>query len=260
MKYIRYKTSNEEEYVGILDSDKIYRLTIPSIVEAISKQDSFKDTFKENHYDLLGDVDILAPVKPTKVVCVGLNYKDHADELEMTLPSEPLLFMKPSSTVISTDTAIIYPEDTDKLDFEAELGIVILSEIDRNNNEDFEMAYTIINDVTARDLQEKDGQWTRSKSFDTFCPTGPVVVTDINPSNQRIYSKVNGEIKQDSNTKNMIFSPEKLVKYISNIMTLYPGDLIATGTPPGIDHLEVGDIISIGIEEIGILENIVKGV
>ena len=136
--------------------------------------------------------------------------------------------------------------------------IVILSKINRNSNDNFETAYTIINDVTARDLQEKDGQWTRSKSFDTFCPTGPVVVTDIDPSNQRIYSKLNGEIKQDSNTKNMIFSPDELVKYISNIMTLYPGDLIATGTPPGIDHMKKGDVIVIGIEEIGTLENVVK--
>ena len=133
-----------------------------------------------------------------------------------------------------------------------------MSETNKNNNDNLNIAYTIINDITARDLQEKDGQWTRAKGFDTFCPVGPVVVTEINPANQRIYSKVNGEIKQDSNTKNMIFSSEELVKYISNIMTLKPGDLIATGTPPGIDHLQKGDNVSIGIEEIGILKNTVK--
>ncbi|RAP46274.1 MAG: hypothetical protein BZ135_03905 [Methanosphaera sp. rholeuAM6] len=198
------------------------------------------------------------PVNPTKIVCVGLNYKDHANELEMILPTEPLLFMKPSTSVITSEQTIIYPEDTKKLDFEAELGIVILSETNKNNNDNLNIAYTIINDITARDLQEKDGQWTRAKGFDTFCPVGPVVVTEINPANQRIYSKVNGEIKQDSNTKNMIFSSEELVKYISNIMTLKPGDLIATGTPPGIDHLQKGDNVSIGIEEIGILKNTVK--
>ena len=258
MKYIRYKTSNDEECVGILENDKIYRLNFSSIIEAISHEPSFKDNYHEKACDCIEDVKILVPVMPTKVVCVGLNYNDHADELEMTLPSEPLLFMKPSSSVIATNSKIIYPKDTHKLDFEAELGIVILSEINAKNNEDFKIAYTIINDVTARDLQEKDGQWTRSKSFDTFCPTGPVVATGIDPSNQRIYSKVNGEIKQDSNTKNMIFSSEELVKYISNIMTLYPGDLIATGTPPGIDHLKIGDVITIVIEEIGILENIIR--
>lgn len=258
MKYIRYKTSDNEEYVGILDENKIYPLEYSSIIEAISNEEKFKDTYQHNRHDLLDDVKILAPVMPTKVVCVGLNYQDHADELEMVLPSEPLLFMKPSSSVIATNEEIEYPHDTEKLDFEAELGIVILSKIDRKNNDTFNMAYTIINDVTARDLQEKDGQWTRSKSFDTFCPVGPVIVTNIDASNQRIYSQVNGEIKQDSNTKNMIFSPEDLVKYVSNIMTLYPGDLIATGTPPGIDHLNRNDVVRIGIEDIGVLENIVK--
>lgn len=258
MKYIRYKTSDEEEHVGILDNEKIYRLDYPTIIEAIADESTFSNTYQNNRYDPAGDVKILTPVIPTKVVCVGLNYKDHADELEMILPSEPLLFMKPSSSVIATNEEITYPVDTEKLDFEAELGIVILSEVNRNNNDDFKMAYTIVNDVTARDLQEKDGQWTRSKSFDTFCPVGPVIVTDIDPSNQRIYSQLNGEIKQDSNTKNMIFSPQQLVKYVSNIMTLYPGDIIATGTPPGIDHMEKEDVITIGIEDIGILENIVK--
>ena len=133
MKYIRYKTSNEEEYVGIVENEKIYRLKYSSIIEAISHQDSFKDTYQQNQHDLIEDVKILVPVNPTKVVCVGLNYKDHANELEMTLPSEPLLFMKPASSVISTRDTIIYPEDTQKLDFEAELGIAILSEIYRHN-------------------------------------------------------------------------------------------------------------------------------
>lgn len=258
MKYIRYKTSNKSECVGILDDERVYPTEYSSIVEAIANEDSIKDTYAQGSYVSLSDVKVLVPVNPSKVVCVGLNYKNHADELEMDLPSEPLLFMKPSSSVIATNEEIIYPNDTQKLDFEAELGIVILSEINRNNNSQFKIAYTIINDVTARDLQEKDGQWTRSKSFDTFCPVGPVIVTNIDPLNQRIYSKVNDEIKQDSNTKNMIFSPDDLVKYVSNIMTLYPGDLIATGTPPGIDHLNRNDVVTIGIEDIGILENIVK--
>ncbi|HIH35815.1 MAG TPA: fumarylacetoacetate hydrolase family protein [Methanosphaera sp.] len=258
MKYIRYETSDEKKCVGIFEDDLIYPTKYSSIVEAIENEETLKDTYAQGSYVNIDDVKILTPVNPTKVVCVGLNYKNHADELEMTLPSEPLLFMKPSSSVIASKEEIVYPGDTEKLDFEAELGIVILSEINRKNNDTFKIAYTIINDVTARDLQEKDGQWTRSKSFDTFCPVGPVIVTNINPLNQRIYSKVNGEIKQDSNTKNMIFSPEYLVEYISNIMTLYPGDLIATGTPPGIDHLKKDDVITIGIEDIGILENIVK--
>lgn len=258
MKYIRYKTSKDVERIGILEEDEIYQLNYSSIIEAIKNEHQFVNSYKENSFDLLRDIKVLVPVDASKILCVGLNYKDHADELDMVLPEEPLLFMKPSSSMISTNESIIYPNSTKKLDFEAELGIVILSEINSENNENPDMAYTIINDVTARDLQEKDGQWTRSKSFDTFCPVGPVVVTNINPSNQRIYSSVNGEIKQDSNTKNMIFSPKELVKYVSNIMTLYPGDLIATGTPPGIDHLNIGDVVTINIEEIGELKNIVK--
>jgi len=259
MKYIKYQTKDNKKYVGILENELIYRLNYSSILEAINEENKFKNDYLNNIHDNLTDVKILNPVEPTKVVCVGLNYKDHANELDMILPSEPLLFLKPSTSVITHDETIIYPKDTKKLDFEAELGIVILSEINNKNNEgNLNIAYTIINDVTARDLQEKDGQWTRAKSFDTFCPVGPVVATGINPLNQRIYSKVNDEIKQDSNTKNMIFSPMELVKYISNIMTLNAGDLIATGTPPGIDHLEHGDEVEIIIEEIGILRNIVK--
>lgn len=258
MKYIRYETSKNKEYIGVLEEDIIYRLEYSSILEAVSNENIIKSTYKNGIKDYFDKIKILLPVVPSKVICVGLNYKDHADELNMDLPNEPLLFMKPSTSVISSEEYIIYPRDTKKLDFEAELGIVILSEISHKNNQTFSFAYTIINDVTARDLQEKDGQWTRAKSFDTFCPMGPVVVTEINANNLRIYSKVNEELKQDSNTKNMIFSPEELVKYISNIMTLNPGDIIATGTPPGIDHLKKGDIISIGIENIGILKNIVK--
>ena len=258
MKYIRYRTSNDEEHIGILEDKTVYRLNHYSIIEAINNEKDIEQNYKKGIQDSINEIKILTPVNPTKVVCVGLNYKDHADELEMILPSEPLLFLKPSTSVIASEEHIIYPEDTEKLDFEAELGVVILSETNRDNNNEINIAYTIINDVTARDLQEKDGQWTRAKCFDTFCPIGPVIVTGIDPSNQRIYSKVNGKIKQNSNTKNMIFSSEQLVKYISNIMTLNPGDLIATGTPPGIDHLNRGDTMEIGVEEIGILKNTVK--
>lgn len=258
MKYIKYKTSDEKIFVGILEDEKIYRLNFSSIIDAISNYGSFKDEYLAYDYDMLSDVKILTPVSPSKVVCVGLNYKDHADELDMVLPSEPLLFMKPSSSVIATNENIIYPEDTEKLDFEAELGIVILSEINRNNNQNFKIAYTIINDVTARDLQEKDGQWTRAKSFDTFCPIGPVLVTNINSTNLKIQLKVNDEVKQNSNTKNMIFSSKQLLRYVSSIMTLNPGDIIATGTPPGVGQLNKNDVVSITIEDIGTLKNIVK--
>ena len=257
MKYIKYRKNNKN-YVGIVEKDKIYRLNYSSIIDAIRDEAKIEKTYKTADSDMLENVTVLAPVEPSKIVCVGLNYNGHATELDMKLPEEPLLFMKPSTSVIGHNHDIIYPNATKKLDFEAELGIVILSETSPENNNNINIAYTIINDITARDLQENDGQWTRAKSFDTFCPTGPVIVTQINPMNQRIFSKVNGIIKQDSNTKHMIFSPEELVKYVSNIMTLKAGDLIATGTPPGIDHLKENDTVTVGIEEIGILENTVK--
>ncbi len=258
MKYIRYETSNNDEYVGILDGDIIYRLDYPSVIDAIRDENTIKSNYKSNIKDVLSDIKILPPVCASKVVCVGLNYKDHAEELDMELPKEPLLFIKPSTSIIADGQIINYPESTNKLDYEGELGIVILNKTSKSYNENSIAGYTIINDVTARDLQENDGQWTRSKGFNTFCPCGPVVSTDINPLNLKISVKVNNETKQDSNTKNMIFSPSDLVEYISNIMTLNPGDLIATGTPPGVGQLEDDDIVEVSIENIGILRNIVK--
>lgn len=257
MKYIRYTTSNKE-FIGILKDDVIYSLDYPSIIDAIDCEDEINlNKCDIKHY--LSEVKILPPTNPSKIVCVGLNYKDHAEELDMELPKEPLLFMKPSTSVIATEESVIYPDSSNLLDYEGELGIVILEEISKDTyNDNCKIGYTIINDVTARDLQQKDGQWTRSKSFDTFCPCGPVVVTNIDSLNLNINTKVNGKIKQDSNTKNMIFSPLDLVKYISNIMTLNPGDLIATGTPPGVGHLNVGDKVVITIDEIGSLLNIIK--
>ncbi|OED29594.1 fumarylacetoacetate hydrolase family protein [Methanosphaera sp. WGK6] len=259
MKYIKYKTSEDEVHVGIVEDNVIYCLDYTCIIESIRNEHNFKDNYTSNKSVNLEDVTILPPTNPSKIICVGLNYKDHAGELDMELPTEPLLFMKPSTSIIATQQTINYPKITRKLDFEGELGIVILDKIDSGQfNENIQLGYTIINDVTARDLQESDGQWTRSKSFDTFCPYGPVVVTNIDSSNLNIKSEVNGNIKQNSNTRNMIFSSLDLVKYISNIMTLNPGDIIATGTPPGIDHLQKNDKVTITIEKIGKLQNIVK--
>lgn len=258
MKYIRYKTSNDEEHVGILENNTIHRLDYSCVIDAIKHEN---EIYLDKHdvTDNLEDVKVLTPTNPSKIICVGLNYKDHAEELEMDLPKEPLLFMKPSTSIISYNESIIYPDATHKLDYEGELGIVILNTTSSNNfNNDCIAGYTIINDVTARDLQEKDGQWTRSKSFDTFCPCGPIVSTNIDESNLNIKTEVNNTIKQNSNTRNMIFSPLDLVKYISNIMTLNPGDMIATGTPPGVGHLQKGDEVVITIEDIGSLKNIVK--
>jgi 2-keto-4-pentenoate hydratase/2-oxohepta-3-ene-1,7-dioic acid hydratase in catechol pathway len=200
---------------------------------------------------------------PSKVVAVGLNYRDHARELKMDLPGYPLIFMKPSTSVIGDGDSIVFPAQTQELHYEGELGIVI-GKMARNvpisKARDFIAGYTCANDVTARDLQRMDGQWTRAKSFDTFCPLGPRIVGDIDPTSLEIMTRINGEVKQRSTTANMIFDVYDLVSFISGIMTLLPGDVIITGTPPGVGSLLPGDTVEVEIEGIGILTNTVTAV
>jgi 2-keto-4-pentenoate hydratase/2-oxohepta-3-ene-1,7-dioic acid hydratase in catechol pathway len=179
----------------------------------------------------------------------------------MEIPDEPIIFIKPPTSVIGHLDKIIYPDCSNQVDYEAELGIIISKEtrnVKEQNAEDFIGGYTILNDVTARDLQRKDIQWTRAKSFDTFCPIGPRIETELDPMNQNISLKLNGEIKQNSNTENMIFDVYELVEFISNIMTLNPGDVIATGTPPGVGPMNVGDTVEVELGGIGVLKNYVK--
>jgi len=204
---------------------------------------------------------LLAPVLPGKIIAVGLNYRDHAQEMGHALPQNPILFMKPSTTVIGPDEKIIYPAQSSRVDYEAELGVVIsrrCRNVKAGQARDFILGYTCFNDVTARDLQVADGQWTRAKSFDTFAPIGPWIVSDIeDPHKLAISSRLNGEIKQSSSTTNLIFSVFDLVEFISSVMTLEKGDVIATGTPSGIGPMNRGDDISIEIEGIGTLTNMV---
>lgn len=195
---------------------------------------------------------------PTKIVAIGLNYFDHAQEFNVEVPDYPLIFMKPSTAVIGNDETIIYPPQTRELHYEGELGIVIGKQARNVSIEEakgYIAGYTCANDVTARDLQRLDGQWTRSKSFDTFCPLGPRIVSDIDPTNLAITTRVNGITKQKSNTNRMIFNVFTLVSFISAVMTLLPGDVISTGTPSGVGPLEVGDVVEVEIEGIGILRN-----
>lgn len=206
----------------------------------------------------LDAVKILSPCTPTKVVCVGLNYTDHAKELNQQLPDEPVLFLKPPSSIIAEGENIVYPRQSNHVDYEAELAIVIgrrTHHVKADKAKDHILGYTCFNDVTARDLQSKDIQWTRAKSFDTFAPVGPFIVTDVDPLNLSIKSRLNGTVRQNSNTKNMIFDSYKLVEFISGVMTLETGDIIATGTPAGIGPMQKGDIIEIEIEKIGTLRN-----
>ncbi len=197
-------------------------------------------------------------MKPSKIICVGLNYTDHARELNMPIPKYPILFMKPPTTLISDGDSIIYPPQTKELHYEAELAIVIkdrIKSISEGEARKHILGFACGNDVTARDLQRADGQWTRAKSFDTFCPVGPKVVSGIDPDNLDIKLFLNGQLKQSSNTSNMIFKVDYLVSFISQIMTLEPGDIILTGTPPGVGSMEVGDVVEVEIQGIGKLKN-----
>jgi 2-keto-4-pentenoate hydratase/2-oxohepta-3-ene-1,7-dioic acid hydratase in catechol pathway len=207
----------------------------------------------------LPEVTLLAPCEPTKIVALGLNYRDHAAEFGHPIPEEPLIFMKPSTAVIGPDEDIVYPVMSRRVDYEAELAVVIGRTCRHIREEDFSdyvLGYTCINDVTARDLQKKDGQFTRSKSFDTFAPLGPWIETLIpDPDNLTVEAYLNGERRQHSNTRNMIFGVAAQVAFISRIMTLVPGDVIATGTPAGIGPMHPGDVVEIRVEGIGALQN-----
>jgi 2-keto-4-pentenoate hydratase/2-oxohepta-3-ene-1,7-dioic acid hydratase in catechol pathway len=255
MKLVRFLDGKKKK-TGILEDNDITEINC-SMVEAFNNTEQFS---KQGRYNL-NEVKLLPPLLPSKIVCVGLNYIDHARELNMELPDEPVIFIKPSTGVIGHLDPIIYPSSSKQVDYEVEIAVVISKkahQVKKKDADDYIGGYTILNDVTARDLQNKDVQWTRAKSFNTFCPIGPCIQTQLDPSNQKISLKLNGEIKQDSNTKNMIFSAQELVKFISDIMTLNPGDIISTGTPPGVGPMNIGDIVEAEVEEIGVLKNIIK--
>ncbi len=218
---------------------------------------NFKITNKKAN---IANVKIVSPVKPNKVICVGLNYKDHAKELNMPIPDEPIIFIKPATSIIGHNQRIMHPGGVNRLDYEAELAVIIKKRakgITKKAAKDYILGYTCLNDVTARDIQKKDIQWTRAKSFDTFCPIGPYIATNIKPDNLIIELYLNGKVKQSSTTANLIFKVDELISFISNIMTLEPNDIIATGTPPGVGPMNIGDNVEVKIEKIGTLSNVV---
>lgn len=201
---------------------------------------------------------LLPPVLPGKIVCVGRNYAEHAKELGNDAPSEPLIFLKPPSTLLAPEGTIVRPAASQRVDFEGELAIVVGREAKNVPAAEwlrYVRGFTCANDVTARDLQKRDVQFTRGKSFDTFCPLGPAIVTDLDPSDLRLVTRVNGTVRQDGRTSQMIFSPAVLFEFITGVMTLFPGDVILTGTPAGVGALESGDVVEVEIEGIGILRN-----
>ncbi|MDQ1678692.1 MAG: hypothetical protein QOC93_3836 [Actinomycetota bacterium] len=207
----------------------------------------------------LPDVRLLSPILPSKVVGVGRNYAAHAAELGNEVPTEPLLFLKPSTTVIGPADAIRLPLQSSQVEHEAELAVVINArgarEVSRERALDSVFGYTVANDVTARDLQKKDPQWTRAKGFDSFCPLGPWIDTDVDPSDLRVTAQVDGELRQDGRTSQFVFDVATLVSYISHVMTLLPGDVILTGTPAGVGPLAAGQSVTVEVEGLGSLTN-----
>ena len=248
MRIIRFRYKNND-YNGLLENKH----------KVIFLDDDLSSTSKTISFD---KGKLIAPVKPSKIILIGLNYKDHAKELNMPIPENPIIFLKPLSTIIGHKDFIIYPSQVNRLDYEAELALVIkkrAKDIKTKEIKKYILGYTCLNDVTARDLQKKDGQWTRAKSFDTFCPLGPWIETDIqDPNNLTLRLYLNDELRQSSNTNNFIFPIDYIVSFISKIMTLYPGDIISTGTPPGVGSMKIGDKVTVEIEKIGQLTNFIK--
>ncbi len=261
MKYCRFDLNGSAHY-GLVESvagnDEITRLLLQP------PQDSNGDVegLPSRRMDRipLAEASLLPPVQPTKIVCVGRNYRGHAAELGNEIPTEPLLFFKPPSSLLTTGGTMLRPKISTRTDFEGELGVVIARRChqlaDGDDVRPYILGYTCVNDFTARDLQKKDSQWVRGKGYDTFCPVGPLVTDEIDPwAGVQVETRVNGEVRQSGNTRDFIFSLEVVLRYISQIMTLEPGDLIATGTPEGVGPVVSGDVVEVSVEGIGRLKN-----
>jgi 2-keto-4-pentenoate hydratase/2-oxohepta-3-ene-1,7-dioic acid hydratase in catechol pathway len=261
MRYCRLHTKHGPQYAEVVDRGGrlwVERL-IPPFEEGPSSDfvDPVIDAFEPLPFD---DAQTLAPVAPSKIVCVGRNYREHAAELGNEVPAEPLLFLKPPSAIVAPGEAIRIPALSKRVDFEGEIAVVIGTRCSRiGPDEDatwYIRGYTLANDVTARDLQKKDGQWSRAKGFDTFCPVGPLVTDEVDPATGLgITTHLNGELRQDGNTRDLIFPIDHLLRYITAAMTLFPGDLILTGTPAGVAPMQPGDRVEIRVNGMGTLMN-----
>jgi 2-keto-4-pentenoate hydratase/2-oxohepta-3-ene-1,7-dioic acid hydratase in catechol pathway len=249
MKIVRFSLGKRTGY-GILDNQTI---------KVIQGNPFYKIQYSGATFTL-NEVKLLAPCVPSKIVCLGVNYRSHAGEMNHTPPLSPLIFLKPTTAIIGPEDKIIYPAMSQRVDYEGELGVVIkknASHVSTQDALDYILGYTCFNDVTARDLQKLDGQWTRGKGFDTFAPFGPCIETELDPTNTPLETYLNGELKQQSNITELIFPVSEIISFISQVMTLLPGDVIATGTPGGIGPMNPGDIIEIKIAPIGVLRNYV---
>ncbi len=244
---------------SVLGSDPLFGVLNEDQIEIVTGDPLYSGIQPRNERIPISEVRLLAPVIPrSKIVCVGKNYADHAAEMGGEVPKEPIIFIKPNTSVIGPGDVIQWPKASERVDHEAELAIVIsriCKEVPKEKFRDVIFGYTLANDVTARDIQQSDGQWTRGKSFDTFCPLGPWIDTDFQPIGQRITASVNGDLKQDAKLSDMVFDIPTIVNFVSSAMTLLPGDVILTGTPAGIGPVIAGGTVTVSIDGLGVLEN-----
>jgi len=258
MKYCRFETDAGPQYGEVVD--RAGTPWIERLLPAFEEDPWTRPVADAIDPIPLATAKLLAPVVPRKIVCIGRNYRDHAAELGSEVPKEPLLFLKAPSAVIAPEETIRIPEQSQRVDFEGELAVVIGRRASQIGSDEpvapYIRGYTIVNDVTARDLQKSDGQWSRAKGFDTFCPVGPLVTDEIDlRAGVTVETRLNGELKQQGHTGDLIFSIDYLLRYISAAMTLYPGDLIPTGTPAGVGPMQPGDRVEVSISGIGTLSN-----
>ena len=260
MRYCRFNHDSCSRY-GLIESVAGHE-TVTGIIDPFH----LSATVQRIQNIRVDQVQLLAPVQPSKIVCIGRNYREHAAELGNEVPKEPLIFLKPPSSLLDPEAAIEMPSISNRVDHEGEFGVLI-GKTCRNLKPDedvrpYILGYTCVNDVTARDLQKKDGQFTRGKGFDTFCPVGPIVTDEIDPwAGVPVRTRVNSELRQDGNTRDFIFGLAVVIRFIAQVMTLLPGDLIATGTPSGVGPLQAGDRVEVHVEGIGSLKNrVIQGV
>jgi 2-keto-4-pentenoate hydratase/2-oxohepta-3-ene-1,7-dioic acid hydratase in catechol pathway len=258
MKYCRFEYDGRVEF-GLVETIS-GREEITQILVSSPEHGGLDARSRKISAVSLSDASLLVPVQPSKIVCIGRNYREHAAELGNEVPSEPLIFLKPPSSLLDPSGTIMLPPMSNRVDYEGELGVVIGKACrDLKPDEDvrpYILGYTCVNDVTARDLQKKDVQFTRGKGFDTFCPVGPLVTDEIDPwTGAGVQTRVNGKIKQDGNTRDFIFAVDTVIRFVSQVMTLLPGDLIATGTPSGVGPLRAGDVVEVTVGGVGTLRN-----
>jgi 2-keto-4-pentenoate hydratase/2-oxohepta-3-ene-1,7-dioic acid hydratase in catechol pathway len=260
MKYCRFQLQGLEQY-GLVETVAGRELITRRLAPPETAAGDMDDWPSQRTDQLaLEEALLLAPVRPSKIVCVGRNYREHAAELGHDVPTEPLIFLKPPSSLLAPGANIVRPKISQRVDYEGELGVVIARSCRHLGPDDdvrpYILGYTGVNDVTARDLQEKDSQWTRAKGFDTFCAVGPVVVSGLDPwAGVGVETRVNGQVRQQGTTRDFIFRLDIVIRHIAAVMTLLPGDLIATGTPKGVGPLVAGDRVEVEVEGVGRLGN-----